>query len=65
MKGPSRPHRRVESAFPAPSFLPGKVSALSAFVAPFKHLNPGATHTEDEDNLSKLFPVPGEWGLLA
>ncbi|XP_072811264.1 double-stranded RNA-specific editase B2 isoform X2 [Vicugna pacos] len=29
-----------------------KVSTLSAFVAPFKHLSPGATNTEDEDNLS-------------
>nr|KAF6430637.1 adenosine deaminase RNA specific B2 (inactive) [Rousettus aegyptiacus] len=30
----------------------GKVSALSACAAPFKHLNPGAAHAEDEDNLS-------------
>ncbi|EPY86882.1 hypothetical protein CB1_000294009 [Camelus ferus] len=29
-----------------------KVSTLSAFVAPFKHVSPGATSTEDEDNLS-------------
>ncbi|XP_066241330.1 double-stranded RNA-specific editase B2 isoform X1 [Saccopteryx leptura] len=29
-----------------------KVSMLSAFIAPFKHLSPGATNTEDEDNLS-------------
>uniref|UniRef100_A0AC11BEL2 Adenosine deaminase RNA specific B2 (inactive) n=1 Tax=Ovis aries TaxID=9940 RepID=A0AC11BEL2_SHEEP len=29
-----------------------KVSMLSAFIAPFKRLNPGATHAEDEDNLS-------------
>ncbi|XP_043336402.1 double-stranded RNA-specific editase B2 isoform X2 [Cervus canadensis] len=29
-----------------------KVSVLSAFIAPFKRLNPGATHAEDEDNLS-------------
>ncbi|XP_027970509.1 double-stranded RNA-specific editase B2 [Eumetopias jubatus] len=29
-----------------------KVSMLSAFTAPFKHLSPGATNTEDEDNLS-------------
>ncbi|XP_059556446.1 double-stranded RNA-specific editase B2 [Myotis daubentonii] len=25
---------------------------LSAFIAPFKHLSPGATNTEDDDNLS-------------
>ncbi|KAM9683120.1 double-stranded RNA-specific editase B2 isoform 2-T2 [Dama dama] len=29
-----------------------KVSVLSAFIAPFKRLNPGAMHAEDEDNLS-------------
>ncbi|KAF6128572.1 adenosine deaminase RNA specific B2 (inactive) [Phyllostomus discolor] len=29
-----------------------KVSMLSAFITPFKHLSPGATNTEDEDNLS-------------
>ncbi|XP_045321999.1 double-stranded RNA-specific editase B2 isoform X1 [Leopardus geoffroyi] len=29
-----------------------KVTMLSAFIAPFKHLSPGATNTEDEDNLS-------------
>ncbi|KAF6270517.1 adenosine deaminase RNA specific B2 (inactive) [Rhinolophus ferrumequinum] len=29
-----------------------KVSMLSAFISPFKHLSPGATNTEDEDNLS-------------
>ncbi|XP_047598595.1 double-stranded RNA-specific editase B2 [Lutra lutra] len=29
-----------------------KVSMLSAFIAPFKHLSPGATNTEDEDRLS-------------
>ncbi|XP_007445718.1 PREDICTED: double-stranded RNA-specific editase B2 [Lipotes vexillifer] len=29
-----------------------KVSTLSAFIASFKHLSPGAAHTEDEDNLS-------------
>ncbi|XP_077021567.1 double-stranded RNA-specific editase B2 isoform X2 [Tamandua tetradactyla] len=29
-----------------------KVSILSTFIAPFKYLNPGATNTEDEDNLS-------------
>ncbi|XP_054551030.1 double-stranded RNA-specific editase B2 [Talpa occidentalis] len=29
-----------------------KVSMLSAFIAPFKHLSPGATTVEDEDNLS-------------
>ncbi|XP_023487871.1 double-stranded RNA-specific editase B2 [Equus przewalskii] len=29
-----------------------KVSMLSAFIAPFKHLSPGATNTEDEDTLS-------------
>ncbi|KAM6215834.1 double-stranded RNA-specific editase B2 [Rhynchocyon petersi] len=29
-----------------------KVSILSTFIAPFKYLSPGATNTEDEDNLS-------------
>ncbi|XP_057588877.1 double-stranded RNA-specific editase B2 [Hippopotamus amphibius kiboko] len=29
-----------------------KVSMLSAFIASFKHVSPGAAHTEDEDNLS-------------
>ncbi|XP_063116209.1 double-stranded RNA-specific editase B2 isoform X1 [Cavia porcellus] len=29
-----------------------KVSILSTFFAPFKYLSPGATNTEDEDNLS-------------
>ncbi|XP_020920728.1 double-stranded RNA-specific editase B2 isoform X2 [Sus scrofa] len=29
-----------------------KVSLLSAFIAPFKHVSPGAAHAEDEDNLS-------------
>ncbi|XP_042541835.1 double-stranded RNA-specific editase B2 [Dipodomys spectabilis] len=29
-----------------------KVSILSTFLAPFKYLSPGTTHTEDEDNLS-------------
>ncbi|XP_029092049.1 double-stranded RNA-specific editase B2 [Monodon monoceros] len=29
-----------------------KVSTLSAFIASFKHVSPGAAHTEDEDNLS-------------
>ncbi|KAM8958575.1 double-stranded RNA-specific editase B2 [Lycaon pictus] len=29
-----------------------KVSMLSALIAPFKHLSPEATNTEDEDNLS-------------
>ncbi|XP_034878343.1 double-stranded RNA-specific editase B2 [Mirounga leonina] len=35
-----------------PRVTPDKVSMLSAFIAPFKHLSPGATNTEDEDNLS-------------
>ncbi|XP_030055135.1 double-stranded RNA-specific editase B2 [Microcaecilia unicolor] len=29
-----------------------KESRLSAFISPFKNLSPGATHVEDEDNLS-------------
>lgn len=28
------------------------MSLLSAFIAPFKHVSPGAAHAEDEDNLS-------------
>ncbi|KAB1253974.1 Double-stranded RNA-specific editase B2 [Camelus dromedarius] len=40
------------SAFPVLLFFADKVSTLSAFVAPFKHVSPGATSTEDEDNLS-------------
>ncbi|XP_014383990.1 PREDICTED: double-stranded RNA-specific editase B2 [Myotis brandtii] len=35
-----------------PNELADKVSMLSAFIAPFKHLSPGATNTEDDDNLS-------------
>ncbi|XP_032329648.1 double-stranded RNA-specific editase B2 isoform X2 [Camelus ferus] len=37
---------------PRPQGQTDKVSTLSAFVAPFKHVSPGATSTEDEDNLS-------------
>lgn len=28
---------------------------LSAFIAPFKCMNPATVNTEDEDNLSKFF----------
>uniref|UniRef100_A0A673UIS9 Adenosine deaminase RNA specific B2 (inactive) n=1 Tax=Suricata suricatta TaxID=37032 RepID=A0A673UIS9_SURSU len=41
----------VRSAFPV-LFFPDKVSVLSAYIAPFKHLSPGAANTEDEDSLS-------------